>query len=237
MISGRCRVRGFRIDTSFSVQLSGSTRGRIRKLSGFRKHHHIPDTVNDATCAFVRQIGHEDVRARADSLYSDLREAFGYKRKAFDYTWDAGVAEIKTPDFDALLRVDQCRDAPKDYVLTTQLRTLHNEEIARSPALHACFNPHCEELIVSFPKAIELESKIDAIEDNEALAGYLSYAPDSRCFELKLPDLDLHIMVDPWTVRFRLLALRNLGKLIDHSQRAFEILTACGFELRLSAED
>ncbi|MFO8027207.1 MAG: hypothetical protein R6U56_06060 [Opitutales bacterium] len=214
--------------------ISGSARGRIRRLKGFRKCHQVPDLQYEAAQDFVRKVGAEDVKLLADRIYNDIREAFGYKRKEFDYSCHEGLAEIQTPDFSAQLRIDQCPDDPKYYVLTTELTELHNEAIARNPALHACFNNHCDVLTVIFPTGINVEDKIDAIEDLPALAGCLSYEPDGSRFELRLPDLDLRIEVDESTMRFQLLTLRNLTKLLDHSQRAFEILTECGFELRLN---
>jgi hypothetical protein len=215
-------------------QISGSSTGRIRRLKGFQRHHHVPDAQMDSTEDFVRRIGSVDVKALADELYHDIREAFGYKRREFDYTCGEGLVEIKTPDFDVQVRIEQSADDPKSYVLTTGLTALHNEAIARNPALHACFNNHCDKLSITFPSAINVENKIDAIEDNEALRDCLSYEPDGSSFELKLPDLDLHIYVDTWTMEFQLLTLRNLSKLLEHSQKAFDILTECGFELRLA---
>lgn len=214
--------------------ISGSVRGRIRRLKGFRKQHHVPDAQYEGAQDFVRRIGAEDVKLLADGIYSDIRETFGYRRREFDYTCHEGLAEIKTPDFTAQIRIDQCPDDVKNYVLTTELTELHNEEIAGNPALHACFNRHCDVLSVSFPSGINVEEKIDAIEDNEALRDCLSYEPDGTRFELKLPDLDLRIEVDEISMHFQLLTLRNLSKLLDHSQRAFDILTECGFELRLN---
>lgn len=214
--------------------ISGSTRGRIRRLKGFRKCHQVPDLQYEAAQDFVRKIGAEDIKELADQLYNRIREAFGYKRKAFSYTCHEGLAEIQTPDFSAEIRIDQCPDDPKYYVLTTELTELHNEAIAGNPALHACFNNHCDVLTVIFPTGINVEEKIDAIEDNPALAPCLSYEPDGSRFELKLPDLDLRIEVDESSMRFQLLTLRNLAKLLDHSQRAFDVLTKCGFDLRLS---
>ena len=237
MISIDSDTNGFPIKASFTVILSGSTSGRIRKLAGFQKHHRVPDAHSDATRDFVRKAGAEDVKTLADGLYNDIREAFGYKRKEFEYHCEAGLAHIKTPDFDAEVRVDQCGGDPKNYLLTTELTALHNAEVAQNPALHACFNPHCEVLVVNSSKAMQIEDKIDAIEENEALADYLSYEPDGSSFELKLPELDLRITVDAWSMRFQLLTLRNLAKLLEHSQKAFDILTECGFDLRLSNQD
>ena len=61
----------------------------------------------------------------------------------------------------------------------------------------------------------------------------MTYEPDGSAFELKLPKLDLHIQIDESTITFRLLTLRDLGKLIDHSQKAFDILACAEFRLRL----
>lgn len=215
--------------------ISGSAQGRIRRLQGFRRGHQVPDLQYEAAQDFVRKVGAEDVKLLADRLYNDIREAFGYKRREFDYNCHEGLADIRTPDFSAQIRIDQCDDDPKSYRLTTELTELHNEAVARDPALHACFNNHCDVLCIHFPTGINVEEKIDRIEDNESLAPFLSYEPDGSRFELKLPDLDLRIEVDEVSIRFQLLTLRNLGKLLDHSQRAFEILTDCDFNLRLSS--
>ena len=77
--------------------------GRIRKLSGYQKHHYVPELYNDATQNFVRKSGHLDVKKAADSLYADIRRLFGYKRRDFDYVCEDGYASIKTPDFDLVI--------------------------------------------------------------------------------------------------------------------------------------
>jgi len=221
-------------ETNIQSCISGSVSGRIRRLKGFQRHHHVPDAQMESTEDFVRRIGSVDVKARADALYNDIREAFGYKRREFDYECGEGLAEIRTPDFDVQIRIDQSEDDPKSYRLSTELMALHNDAVAQNPALHACFNQHCDVLTVYFPAGIDVEEKIDRIEDNEALAGCLSYEPDGSQFELKLPDLDLFIQVDSGSIRFQLLTLKNLSKLLERSQQAFDILTKCGFELRLT---
>lgn len=203
-------------------------------MKGFQKSHHLPDGYHDAAQAFVRKIGQEDVKAAADNLYTDIRELFGYKRRQFNYTCEDGFALIKTPDFDLQIRIDQCTTEAKNYVFTTEITDLHNDSIASNASFHTCFTHHCDQLIVEFPCAINVEGKIDAIEDMPELADCLDYAPDGSHFELKLPKLDLQIKVTESEMTFRLLTLRNLSKLIEHSQKAFEILTAAGLYAKLN---
>lgn len=207
--------------------------GRIRKLSGYQKHHHVPDGHSDAAQNFVRKAGHLDVKAAADQLYSDIRSLFGYKRREFDYTCEDGFAWIKTPDFDLQIRIDQCLEDAKHFVLTTEIVALHTDAIAADERFHACFTHHCDQLVVEFACPIRVEDKIDALEDIPELAEAMTYEPDGSGFELKLPKLGLRIQVDESKMSFSLLTLRNLEKLLDYSQKAFDILARAEFGLRL----
>ncbi|MGC6423965.1 MAG: hypothetical protein ACON4O_03145 [Lentimonas sp.] len=219
--------------TSQQSRIFGSISGRIRKLSGFQKSHHVPDSCNTAAQAFVRKIGHEDVKSTTDQLYADIRQLFGYKRREFAYSCEDGFGIIKTPDFDVQLRVDQSSSDPKNYELTTEIVALHTDAIAADARFHSCFTHHCDTLVVESASNIDIDDKVDALEDIPEIADCLDYEPDGRSFELKLPQLDLHIVVTETQIHFRLLTLRNLGKLIDHSQQAFDILAKADFGLKL----
>jgi hypothetical protein len=214
-------------------RIVGAVMGRIRKLGGYQKHHHVPDGHSDAAQGFVRKAGHPDVKAAADRLYEDIRSLFSYKRRDFGYSCEDGFAWIKTPDFDLHIRVDQCAQDPKNYLLATEIVALHSDAIAADERFHACFTHHCDQLVVDFASPVRVEDKIDVIEDIPELTGALTYEPDGSAFELKLPELDLRIEVDESAIRFSLLTLRNLGKLLDHSQKAFDILASAEFGLRL----
>lgn len=215
-------------------RIVGTVDGRIRKLAGYQKSHHVPDGHHGAAQAFVRKIGQEDVKTVTDQLYTDIRSLFGYKRREFAYTCEDGFAVVKTPDFDLQIRIDQCLDDAKNYVLTTEIVSLHSAEIANDERFHACFTHHCETLIVEFPGSINIDEKIDAIEAIPEIVDCLDYEPDGSAFELKLPKLDLHIHVTESQITFQLLTLRNLGKLLDHSQKAFDILAKADLGFKLS---
>jgi hypothetical protein len=214
-------------------RIVGSASGRIRKLGGYQRHHHVPDGHSEAAQNFVRKVGQPEVKAAADSLYADIRSLFGYMRREFDYTCEDGCACIKTPDFDLELRVDQCPEDPRNFRLATEIVALHTDGIAQDERLHTCFSHHCDQLVVGFASPVRIEDKIDLIEAIPELSDALTYEPDGSAFELNLPQLDLHIHVTENRMIFRLLALRNLGKLLDHSQKAFDILAECNFGLRL----
>lgn len=214
-------------------RIVGSMPGRIRKLGGYQRHHHLPDGHTDAAQSFVRKIGQANVKETADSLFANIQSLFGYKRRDFDYTCEDGFAWIKTPDFDLQIRVDQCLKDPKNYLLTTEIVALHTEKITTDSNFHNCFTNHCDHLIVEFASPIQVEDKIDTLENIPELAKAMTYEPDGSAFELKLPKLDLNIYVDESAITFSLLTIRDLAKLLDHSQKAFDILACAEFGLRL----
>ena len=72
-----------------------------------------------------------------------------------------------------------------------------------------CFNDHCDQIMITFPKVIDLSNIIDQIEEIEEFANYLDYAPDARSFDLKLNDQDLHIQVTEMQMSFRLITYPN----------------------------
>ena len=189
---------------------------------------------SDAAQNFVRKSGHSDVKKAADSLYTDIRRLFGYKRREFEYFCEDGYACIKTPDFDLLVRIDQCTEEVKNYSLSTEIVALHNDGILNDKRFHDCFTHQCELLIVELAQPIQIEDKIDALEDIKEFSDTLTYRPDCKSFELRLPKLDLIIKVFETRVTFQLLTMRNLGKLIDHSQKAFDIMTDSEINLRLA---
>ena len=215
-------------------RIVGATGGRVRKLSGFRSGHRVPDGHHEAAAAFLRRIGHEEVKAVADSIHRDLRAAFGFKRKDMDYNCADGSARIQTPHFGVAVGIGQDPDDLKAYRIRTEVAELRTPALAADGAFHACFNPHCDTVVVEFPRSIDVEAKIDRIEAIPDLADALDYAPDGSQFELRLAGIGLHIEADAETMHLRLLGPRNLAKLLEQSQKALDILAAAGLGARLS---
>ncbi len=220
-------------EQAYESRIFGLTTGRTHKLSGFQKNHHIPDAHHPAAQDFVRKVGNELVKSTLDGLYRDIRQLFTYKRKSMAYTCEDGYGLVKTPEFDLQIRIDQCPEDFKNYQLTVEITALHSEEIASDPRFHSCFNFHCDQLIVEPQTRIDVEAKIDAIEEIPEICDNLTYEPDGSALELTLKDLDLNIRVTETDITFSLLALRNLEKLLERSQQAFSILAAAGLEPRL----
>ena len=212
-----------------AVVLFGCQEGMIRKLPGYKRHHFIPENHSDATQQFVRAVGHERVQSRADVLFQTIRSAFKLKRRQIDYSCSEGFAHIETPDFVAEIFVDQAPEDPTRYHEIAQVTRLKTDHIAEDSGFHACFGALCDTLRIDFPTGINVEDKIDAIEDIPELEKYLNYKSDASELELKIKDIDLHIVMDARSASFRLIGHSDLPTLLETTQKTLEALSAAGF--------
>jgi hypothetical protein len=184
----------------------------------------------------VRRAGAEAVRTLAQSIHRELRRNMGYKRNDLDYREEDGFVCLNTSGFDLELRIDQCPDDPKTYILETRIADLRDPTLAQNDVFIDIFNPLCHRLNICFSKHLDLADKIDAIEAIPELAEGLDYPPDASSFELRLPSLDCLLSVTETEMCFQLLTLPDLRKLLEHSQRILDILIETGFDISLKAE-
>lgn len=213
------------------ARLIGSRQGSIRRLSGFRKGHRVPEDHFDAAREFVRKIGSEEVRTQAEQLHAALRATFAYKRRELTYVCETGVAALKTPAFEVNIEVDQAESDPTCFDLSTEVCQLQVPAIVESPEFASLFDPWCDRCEFPFEHSLNLEDKIDAIEANDKLADLLDYAPDGSSFTLTLPSPSLRIVATPHSLTLSLSGQRNLRLLIEHSIAALASFASAGVNL------
>ncbi len=216
-------------ETPWHAYIEGIVEGRVRRLPGFRSFHRVPDIYNQATRAFVRKVGAERVEQTAERLYRELRLGFHYKRRDCHYTCEGGSALIRTPHFELEVDLDLDPAEPRNYRLRTWIPKLYVPAVTAEARFRSCFNAHCDRLVAEAPAPLDVAAAIDRIEAVDALDDALEYAPDAASAELQLDALDLHLRITPAALQFRLLGSPDLGKLLEHSRRAFQILASAGF--------
>ena len=115
------------------------------------------------------------VQKLSQSIHAELRRELGYKRLDFDFREEDGYISLMTPGFDLEIRIDQCPDDPKAYLLETRLTRLRDPKLAQNPAFLRIFSPLCNRLHVYLRKPIDLAAKIDALEAIPEITEGLSY--------------------------------------------------------------
>ncbi len=205
--------------------LTGELRGRVRELRGFTKPKTSLSTHNDWERDFVEKAGAAEVTAHATEIFEQLREAFRYKRKDLNFTNIASSASIKGPDFDVNISLSQDPEDAERYLLSTEVRSFRNSEVIDDPNFLAIFTKYCRRIEFELEANIDLESKIDDIEEIDALAANLDYDPECTEFTLKLPQAGINIHATGARMIFSLDAPGDLKLLLGNAQKAFKQLS------------
>ncbi len=221
-------------DNSFQKgSLFGERTGRIRDLNGFQKGvHKIPDNHYSATDSFLGRIGHDEIEVQAKDIYKKLRETFGYKRKDTTYVCEEGHAFIGTVDFDVNITMSQELNDPTLYALLTEVGSLKKPEMVNNDDFIELFSEYCNTILIRFSKEIDIDDKIDAIEEIPELAKYLDYEPDGSSFSLALTEANVEIEVTAKQLYFYAIEKGELRNLIDGMQNFMDVLSQAnvGFE-------
>lgn len=211
--------------------LAGEFRGRVRDLKGYSKPKTSLATHNDWERDFVEKAGASEVTTLAKEIFEQLRECFRYKRKDLSFTNVASTASIKGPDFDVNISLSQDPDDAERYLLTTEVRSFRNPAIIDDLNFLAIFTKYCKRIVFELEANLDLESKIDDIEEIDALAANLDYDPECTEFTLRLPEPGIVIHAAGNQMVFTLDSQGDLKLLLGNTQKAFTQLAGNSINL------
>ncbi len=214
--------------------LIGESRGKVRELSGYIKPSKPLSTHNRWEQNFVETAGAKEVEGLGAELFEKIRKAFPFKRKDIDFQKGGSSASIKTPYFDVNLSLAQDPHAPDQYVLTTEVAAFRKPEIITDPAFLGLFNRHCDTVVMDLGTRLDLEAKIDEIEEVDALAGCLDYDTDCTQFTLRLPGSGVVLHATAERMRFSHVQQGDLTMLITNIQSALTQLAGANVHLAIA---
>lgn len=171
------------------LMLTGSTEYQVKKLSGFAKHHRVPDDVNEATERFVARIGSNEVEKEIDEVFGLLRTKMGYLRQGLDSSVASGAGSIITPDFDYNVSLALDPNDPRTAILTRELSNIKTPKLIDSLAFGEVFAKRFSSLELELKEAIRIDDWIDKIESLKE-QGHLKdiqidYPKDCSCCEIR----------------------------------------------------
>lgn len=214
--------------------LYGTQKGLVRKLSLFNpSSHHVPKQYNAVTNHFVEKIGAEIIDSQASRLLDQIRETYRLKRSAFSYNVGVGTVSVETPQVDFQVRIALNSNAPKEYLLTTQINALNDSALINDASFTQIFDTHCDQLKINVSEAIQVEEAIDAMENIEALRAILDYPPDATYCQLKFESINLNIEINAHSLHFQAILPRGLHDFLRTANEALSVLNQVNLNLRL----
>jgi len=180
------------------VFFSGEELGKISSLSGFKKHHRLPDLINNATDSFVKRIGHEKVGKYSDNLFKSLKEAFGFKRRDINLNDDSESISIISKDFSVNIGIEINPEDYSEYILNTEVTEIQNPESIRSSEFNEVFIDTFNSLTFQFDKSFDIKNLIDAIEDiDDEDVISVNYPGDLSSCTISISGFDNSIHITP----------------------------------------
>ena len=182
----------------------GEELGNIKSLSGFKKYHRLPDSINNATDSFVKNIGHEEITECSDDLFKSLKKAFGYKRRDIEVNDDYESISIITKDFSVNIGIEINPEDYSEYILNTEVTEIQNPVSINSSEFNEVFSDTFNSLTFQFDKSFDIEKLIDAIEEiNDEDVISVDYPGDiSSCtIAISGVDNDIYITSHHFTIK------------------------------------
>ncbi len=155
---------------------------KVKSLSGYRKFHRLPDSVNAGSRKFVADLAAEDVKSDVDRTYLSLREQLGYKRRDVEGSADRGTGFVRTPDFEYSVGIDLVEGDPTTVVWRREVAGIRNPQVVLGNPFHQVFGEVFDTLVFEFARPFDLEAWVDLIEDAMPVGVKLRTASDcSSC--------------------------------------------------------
>ena len=178
--------------------LRGSTSLPIRSLRGFdkRKGHAVPTSADDRTSRWVGELAEAEVREGIDSMFAQIQQEFGFKRREVTVTLDGGDGSILTPDFGYGVAASQSADAPANALLTRVLEDITDLQLLESEAFQTVFGPWFDHVELHLSDALDIEAIIDQIEEDDD-------TPVQRQYPVDCSHCTLWVQGEPWCVRLQ----------------------------------
>jgi hypothetical protein len=187
VLAGRKRTPDPHMESLRRGTFRAETYGRVKALSGYRKHHHLPDRITASTRRFVAELAADDLEADLEAYYSALREYMGYKRRDLDLSLKEGTGRLGTPDFDYVVRVAQAEDDPAGVVWQREVGNIRTPEVIAGPGFQKVFGGIFDTLVFEFGQPFDVESWVDRVEDDAPEGVKVRCASDASSCEVTVP--------------------------------------------------
>ncbi len=171
----------------------GLTWGSVRSLSGFRKHHRVPDQINDFTRSFVQSVGAEDLSEKTTDLYEKLKDNFSYTRRQIDMDEDDGDISILTPDFTVNVGLDIDDDDPTQYVVSMEVTEIRNVSVIETDSFASVFDDCFDRIMLAFTSSVPVKDIIDSIEQLDT--------PDSISVQYPFDAMECTVEIEGFPVK------------------------------------
>lgn len=203
------------IDES-EIRLLSEHKRALKSLSGFRKHHRIPEKGNVVSDEFLSSIAMEDLNEDLDSTFSKLRSEFGFKRKQLKAIEPIdNFGEIETPGFTYEVSVATIEGEGNNVLWRRAISRIEEADSVSGSEFNKVFGQQFNSLEISLKNPICVEDVIDEVEDCEDPSVKVDYEKDASWCRIEFRGRHQSIHVEAEKIRVNSAVEVSPANLID----------------------
>lgn len=148
------------------VSFLGNIRQPIKSLTGFEKYHRVPNGSQSEAARFLGDRGKKDIEYDLDTMFKQLRDRFGYKRRDFLVTGPIdGAGSIQVPDFEYRVQIIPDATEPEYFLWERTVVSISSLAVVMNQSFQSTFDEFLSSMIVEFPERLDIPAIIDHVED------------------------------------------------------------------------
>ncbi len=176
------------------ITLHGIETSLVKRLSGFQKHHSVPQRADDYHNGWIAQIAHPELESNLNQITKLLRQELNYKRKDITAGLDGNSGIISTPTFTYHLTIELDAQNPAQVNWQREISEISELDIITNPQLSTQLGSNYLQTQFNTPSPVSIETLIDTLEDNDI---DLDYPHDAATCTLPIPQIQGHILLHP----------------------------------------
>jgi len=150
----------------------------VRKASGYKKSHYVPDKLSSSGNSFIQSVFEEEVKEEIQVIYQNTKEILSLRKRQIIYNAEAGYGNVENDFFRFFLEVVQSQEDPNCARVTRklQIRVKRNELPENFDDI---FPKQIDEIVIPVEGEIDFDELVERFEN-------LEYADGGKLYDNEL---------------------------------------------------
>lgn len=177
----------------------------IRKASGFKKSHFIPEKISSSGNSFIQNLFEQELKNEIQEVYENTKEVFSLRKRQIDYGAKSGYGNVENDFFRFFIEVEQNPHEPSQAKVTRKLQIRVNRN-QLPENFDDIFPKQIDEIVLPIQGEIDFDELVERFEnladedggklsDNE-LKGEIEYQTYSG-LSITINTSDMELIINP----------------------------------------
>lgn len=177
----------------------------IRKASGFKKTHFIPDKVSSSGNSFIQSVFEQELKNEIQEIYENTKEVLSLRKRQIEYGVESGYGNVENDIFRFFIEVEQNSKEPSQAKVTRKLQIRVNRN-QLPENFDDIFPKQIDEIVLPIDGEINFDELVEKFEnladedggklsDNE-LKGEIEYQTYSG-LSIIINTKDMELIISP----------------------------------------